>query len=212
VALIHDIDAYHHGPEEQKRRYREAMEGAYPALARLRDEGVLKAIGVGTNDWRVCEQCANDADFDCFLIAGRYTLLEQGALESFLPLCARKGIGVVCGAPFNSGILARGAVGAATYNDAAPPPAVRDKVRRIERVCKRHGVKMAAAALQFPLAHASVASVLPGVRGPAQVERNVGLFRDAIPEDFWRALVSEGLLDAAAPTPRPRDTVPDTKG
>ncbi len=212
VALIHDIDAYHHGPQEQKRRYREAMEGAYPALARLRDEGVLKAIGVGTNDWRVCERCANDADFDCFLLAGRYTLLEQGALASFLPLYAREGIGVVCGAPFNSGILARGAVGAATYNDAPPPAAVRDKVRRMERVCKRHGVKMAAAALQFPLAHRAIASVLPGVRGPAQVERNLRLFRDAIPADFWRALVSEGLLDAAAPVPKTREALPNTKG
>ena len=212
VALIHDIDADHHGPEGQKRRYREAMEGAYPALARLRDEGVLKAIGVGTNDWRVCERCANDADFDCFMLAGRYTLLEQGALASFLPLCARKGIGVVCAAPFNSGILARGAVRAATYNDAPPSRAVRDKVRRIERVCTRFEVKMAAAALQFPLAHRAIASFLPGVRGPAQVERNVGLFREAIPADFWRALVAEGLLDAAAPTPRPRDAVPDTKG
>lgn len=212
VALIHDIDAAHHGPAGQKRRYREAMEGAYPALARLRDEGVLKAIGVGPNDWRVCEQCAKDADFDCFVLAGRYTLLEQGALASFLPLCATKGIGVVCAAPFNSGILARGAVGAATYNDAAPPRAVLDKVRRVEKVCKRHGVKMAAAALQFPLAHRAIASVLPGVRGPAQVERNLRLFREAIPADFWRALVSEGLLDAAAPTPKPRDTVPNTKG
>jgi D-threo-aldose 1-dehydrogenase len=212
VALIHDIDADHHGPAGQKRRYREAMEGTYPALAKLRDEGVLKAIGVGTNDWRVCERCANDTDFDCFVLAGRYTLLEQGALASFLPLCARKGIGVICAAPFNSGILARGATGSAKYNEAAPPPGVRDKIRRIERVCKRHGVNMAAAALQFPLAHRAIASVLPGVRGPAQVEQNLRLFQDAIPAEFWLALVSEGLLDAAAPVPKSRDTVPNTKG
>ncbi len=201
IALIHDIDAHNHGETGQKQYFREAMAGAYPALKRMRDEGTIQAIGVGVNDWRVCQACLEEADFDCFLLAGRYTLLDQGALGTFLPACLDRGIGVIIGAPFNSGILAPDAVDGATYNDAKPTPAIFEKVRRMNQVCAGHGVSPAAAALRFPLGHGAVASVLAGVRSAAQVEENIRLFDEAIPEDLWQELKHEKLIDATAPIP-----------
>ena len=199
IALIHDIDAHTHGEVDQRNRFREALEGAYPALVRMRDEGTIQAIGVGVNDWRVCQECLEVADFDCFLLAGRYTLLDQGALATFLPTCQERGIGVIVGAPYNSGILARGATDGATYFDAPPPPAILDKVRRMDRICAGQGVSLAAAALRFPLGHPAVASVIPGVRSAAHVERNIRLFAETIPDDLWRELKDEGLIDERAP-------------
>ena len=200
VAFIHDIDPYNH-EADQPRRFREAMEGAYPALERLRRNGALGAIGVGVNSWRVCQAAAGAADFDCFLLAGRYTLLEQEALASFLPLCARRGIGVILGAPFNSGILARGATPGARHNYADPSVDVAERVRRLEAVCARHGVSLAAAALQFPLGHPAVAAVLPGPRSAAHVEASVRWLGEPIPDDLWQELKFLRLLDAEAPTP-----------
>ena len=200
VVLIHDIDAHNQGGG-QSQRFKEAMDGAYPALERLRDSGAVAAIGVGVNDWRVCATCLESADFDCFLLAGRYTLLEHEALQTFLPACARRGSGVIVGAPYNSGVLARGAVEGATYFDGPPPPAVRDKVGRMERACSAHGVSLAAVALRFPLGHPTVASVLPGVRSAAVVRRTFALFDEKIPNDLWLQLKNEGLIHAEAPIP-----------
>ena len=200
VALIHDVDPYNHGAE-QPRRFREAMEGAYPALDRLRNEGVLGAVGVGVNSWHVCQDAVEAADFDCVLLAGRYTLLEQEPLASFLPLCERRGVGVVVGAPYNSGILARGTVDGARYNYATPSREVAERAKALEAVCARHGVSLGAAALQFPLGHPAVVSVLPGPRAAAQVEASVRWLGETIPADLWRELKHLGLLDAAAPTP-----------
>ncbi len=200
MVLIHDIDAHNQGAD-QGRRFRDAMTGSYPALARLRDGGAITAIGVGVNDWKVCAACLESADFDCFLLAGRYTLLEHEALQTLLPACTQRGVGVIVGAPYNSGILARGAVEGATYFDGPPPPAVRDKVGRMERVCAAHGVSLAAAALRFPLGHPAVASVLPGVRSADGVRRTLDLFDETIPDDLWLQLKSEGLIHAEAPIP-----------
>ncbi len=200
VVLIHDIDAYNQGGD-QGQRFNEAMGGAYLALERLRDSGAVAAIGVGVNDWQVCAACLESADFDCFLLAGRYTLLEHEALQTFLPACARRGVGVIVGAPYNSGVLARGAAEGATYFDAPPPPAVLEKVGRMERTCAAHGVSLAAAALRFPLGHPVVASVLPGVRSATEVRRTVDLFDQTIPDDLWSQLKSEGLIHAEAPIP-----------
>ncbi len=167
----------------------------------MRDSGAITAIGVGVNDWQVCAACLEWADFDCFLLAGRYTLLEHEALQMFLPAYAQRGVGVIVGAPYNSGILARGAVEGATYFDGPPPPTVSDKVNRMERTCAAHGVSLAAAALRFPLGHPTVASVLPGVRSATDVRRTVELFDETIPDDLWLQLKSEGLIHAEAPTP-----------
>jgi D-threo-aldose 1-dehydrogenase len=201
VLYIHDIDRFTHGAEGAPARFREAMAGAYRTIERLRREGQVRAIGIGVNEWEACQRAAEAADFDCFLLAGRYTLLEQEALESFLPLCERRGIGVVIGGPLNSGILATGPVPGATYNYRPPPPPILERAGRLERVCASHGVPLAAAALQFPLAHPAVACVIPGARSLAEVAQNVALLARPLPTALWRDLKAEGLLHADAPTP-----------
>lgn len=200
ILLIHDIDAFTHGPEEQARRYREAMTGAYPALDGLRRAGTVGAIGLGVNDWRVCTRAAEDGDFDGFLVAGRYTLLEQEPVETFLPICARRGIGVIAAGVFNSGILATGPGADAMYNYQLASPEIQGRAGRIERVCRAHGVALAAAALRFPLMHPAVTSVVLGMRDADEVARNMALARQPIADGLWRDLKAEGLLHPAAPT------------
>lgn len=201
IGLIHDPDAPTHGPS-WKDRFGEAMKGTYRALKRLRDEGVLRAIGIGSVDWRVCQLGAQQGDFDCFLLAGRYSLLEQSALASMLPLCEARKIGVVIGQVFNTGVLARGLRKRSTYGHRPPPPAVRAKVEALERVARAHRVPLAAAALQFPLAHPAVASIVMGGRSAAHLRSYVRGLKTSIPADFWAELKHEGLIDPAAPVPR----------
>jgi D-threo-aldose 1-dehydrogenase len=200
VVLIHDLGAVTHGADDAG-RYAEAMDGAYRVLHALRAEGTIRAIGVGANEWAILERCAGDGEFDCFLLAGRYSLLEQTALDSFLPMCGRRQISVIVGGPYNSGVLALGARAGATYNYAPAPPAVLARVRALERVVAAHGVPLAAAALQFPFHHPAVAAVIPGARTAAEVEANVGLLRHPIPPALWRDLKAEQLVRADAPTP-----------
>ncbi|MSP88139.1 MAG: aldo/keto reductase [Alphaproteobacteria bacterium] len=200
LLLIHDIDAFTHGPDEQAQRYRDAMTGAYPALDGLRRAGAVGAIGLGVNDWRVCARAAEDGDFDGFLVAGRYTLLEQEPLDSFLPLCVRRGIGVIAAGVFNSGILATGPIEGAMYNYRPAPADVRDRASRIERVCRSHGVTLAAAALRLPSMHPAIASIVLGMRDADEVARNLALARQSIPDGLWRDLKAEGLLHPTAPT------------
>jgi D-threo-aldose 1-dehydrogenase len=192
IALIHDIDPYNHG-SAYRDRFREAMNGAYPALLKLREEGVLGAIGVGVNNVDVCEACAKAGDFDCFLLAGRFSLIESTPLKSFFPLCEARGIGVIVGAPFNSGILARGTKSAATYNYLPVPDDVRRKVEAIEQLCADHDVKLSDAALQYPLRHSCVAAVLPGMRSVQQVAVCIDGVKATIPDRFWSDFDSLGL-------------------
>lgn len=200
IVYIHDIDLFTHG-DEQPRRFREAMEGAYRALERLRSAGAVKAIGLGVNNWEVCRDALRQGDFDGFLLAGRYTLLDQTALPELLPLCGERGAGIVIGGPYNSGILATGAVPGAHYNYAPATPEIRAKVGRIEAVCRRFEVPLRAAALQFPLGHPAVCAVIPGARSPQEVEENAALMNASIPPAFWATLKAEGLLDTGVPTP-----------
>src|SRR5487761_2552311 len=188
ILLVHDIDVRTHGVDGQRRRFDEAIDGAFEALRRLRDEGAVGAIGLGVNEVEVCTAVAHRVDIDCVLLAGRYSLLEQGALDAFLPLCVVRKIGVILGGVFNSGILATGASADARYDYALAPPVVLDRVRRIEAVCRRHGVPLAAAALQFPYGHPAVATVIPGARTRAEVEQNLALLQVAVPADLWRDL------------------------
>jgi len=199
LLLIHDIDALTHGEAEQARRYRAAMDGAYPALDRLRRSGAVGAIGLGVNDWRVCARAASDGDFDAFLVAGRYTLLEQEPIETFLPLCAKRGIGVIAAGVFNSGVLATGPRPGALYNYRPAPRDVLDRVARIERVCQAHGVSLPAAALRLPLLHPAVTSVVLGLRSPDEVVRNLLLMTASVPLGLWCDLKREGLLHPDAP-------------
>ena len=202
ILLIHDVDVRSHGSREAfEQRYREALEGAYPVLDDLRREGVIKAVGIGVNETLPCLRFARDVDLDCILLAGRYTLLEQQVLDELLPLCIEKDIGILVGGPFNSGILARGPGEGATYDYQAAPPEVLDKARRIEAVCQRHGVPLAAAALQFPLAHPAISTLIPGAASRAEVMQNAGHLRAGIPADLWAELRHEGLLHPQAPVP-----------
>ena len=193
------VDILHiHDPDNH---YEEAMEGSYRALVRLREEGVIRAVGVGMNQAKMLARFAVEGDFDCFLCAGRYTLVDHTALKRLLPLCEERNISIIVGGPYNSGILAQGAVDGAKFDYRKAPLHVVDKVRRIEAVCGRHGTPLKAAALQFPLAHPAVAAVIPGARSPEEVDENVQMFEVEIPEDFWSELREEGLVPEDAPTP-----------
>jgi len=177
------------------------MDGCYKALARLRDEKAVTAIGVGVNEWEVCHEALKQRDFDCFLLAGRYTLLEQEALDAFLPLCEQRGAAVLVGGGFNSGILATGAKPGAKYNYAPAPAQVMEKVARIEAVCAEYGVPLPAAALQFVVAHPAVPSFCAGTRTVEQLKQNLAWFSQPIPTEFWAALKQKGLLREDAPVP-----------
>lgn len=182
-------------------QFRRAMEGAYPALADLRSQGVIKAVGVGINQWQMLCDFAEAGDFDYFLLAGRYTLLDQDSMARLLPLCEKRGVSLIIGGPYNSGILATGAASGATYDYRPAKPEVMERVRRIEAVCARHSITLQAAALQFPLHNPLVASIIPGARSIAEVEANLGFLQQSIPVEFWAELKAERLINAAAPVP-----------
>lgn len=189
-----------HDPDVGGVSVRQVMEGGYRALAELKEAGVVRAIGAGMNQWEMMVEFAREGDFDVFLLAGRYTLLEQEALWEFLPLCARKGIGVVIGGVYNSGLLANPRPGA-HYNYAEVPAHVLERALRLQAVCHRHGVPLKAAAIQFPLGHPAVVSVLTAGRTPLQLEENFAMFQTPIPKDLWGELKAEGLLAEEAPLP-----------
>lgn len=201
ILFIHDCDVFTHGPEMQKVYYKQAMDGCYRALIELREQGAVKAIGVGVNNWEIMLDFMKAGDFDTLLVAGRYTLLEQEALNELLPLCERRGTALVIGGGFNGGILATGAVPGAKWNYAPAPEPVMQKVKKIEAVCARHKVPLPAAALQFLLAHPAVASHVPGTRNVAQMDQNIALVAHPTPKDFWQELKREGLLRQDAPVP-----------
>ncbi len=192
ILLIHDPDDH----------YDEALRGAYPAIERLRSEGVVSAIGAGMNQAEMLARFVREADLDCVLLAGRYTLLDQVALSDLLPLCQERGVAVIAGGVFNSGILARPASGA-PYNYEPAAGEIVDRARRIESVCARFDVPLKAAALQFPLAHPAVACVLTGCRSVAELEENIRLFELELPAGLWPALKAQGLLSEPAPVPAP---------
>ncbi|MDJ0824318.1 MAG: aldo/keto reductase [Rhodobacter sp.] len=200
IVFIHDIDVFTRG-DEQPEVFRQAMDTCYKALDDLRSQGVVKAIGVGVNEWEVCHEALKQRDFDCFLLAGRYTLLEQESLNEFLPLCEERGAAVVVGGGFNSGILATGAVEGAKYNYAPAPDDIMDKVKKIEAVCAEHDVPLPAAALQFVVAHPAIPSFIAGTRTVDQLKKNLAWFSHPIPSAFWADLKAKGLLREDAPTP-----------
>ena len=200
VLMIHDCDEWSQGP-----RYAEALRtvesGALRALVRLRDDGTIGAFGAGVNQAEACERLMDIGPFDCFMLAGRYTLLEQGALDRFLPRCVAEGVSVILAAPFNSGILVTGATPDARYNYLPAPEAVRQRVAGIEGVGRAHGVPLAAAALQFVLAHPAVVTVIPGARSRAEAEQNAQWAVAPIPSAYWTDLKASGLLREEAPVP-----------
>ncbi|MHB8285908.1 MAG: aldo/keto reductase [Caulobacteraceae bacterium] len=203
ILFAHDLGRATHG-DAHPEHFRAFMEGGYRALRNLRDGGAVGAIGLGVNEWQVCEEVLAVADVDFILLAGRYTLLEQGALDSFLPLCAARGVSVIVGGPYNSGILAQGVSGPGPvhYNYAPAPAEIVARVARLEAVCAQFGTSLAAAALQFPLAHPHVRCVIPGMADAGEVDQAVRLMQAAIPDGLWAALRENDLLHPRAPTPR----------
>ena len=201
ILYVHDIDVPNQGSREAvDARVDELMRGGYYALLSLRDQGVIRAFGAGVNEWEVCEALTRRGDFDIFLLAGRYTLLEQEALTSFLPLAESRGIGIVIGGPYNSGILATGPVEGAYYDYDLAPPEILERVRRIEAVCRDHGVALVEAAFQFPLRHPAVVSVIPGGQTPAEMEANLAVAEAVAPAELWADLKAQGLMREEAPT------------
>jgi D-threo-aldose 1-dehydrogenase len=190
IALIHD-------PEE---RHEEAMRGACQALADLRRDGVLSAIGVGMNWSAPLARFVSEGDFDCMLCAGRYTLLEQDALDDLLPIALERSVSVILGGVFNSGLLVAPGP-SSTYNYAPAPQQLIDRAQQLEAVCRDFDVPLRAAALQFPLAHPAVTTLVVGARTPAEVDDTLSLFTVPVPADLWVALKHRGLLRDDAPVP-----------
>lgn len=194
------VDILHiHDPDRDT--YKIALEEAYPLLADLRRQGVIKAVGVGVNFWEPLVDFARDAEFDCFLLAGRYTLLEQGALAA-LNLFHDRGISIFGAGVYNTGILAQGAKSGVWYQYQPAPPEILDKVRRIEAVCARHHIPLNAAAVQFVKAHPAVTSLVIGAESPVQLEESIHALHLPIPPEFWADLRVSSLIDTAAPVPQ----------
>ena len=190
VAFVHDPDDYYH----------DALEGAFPALEELRSQGVIRSYGAGMNQSRMLAEFVHATDSDIVMCAGRYSLLEQGALDDLMPAATEHGVSIVAAAVFNSGILARDRPSPeATYNYGPAPSHVLARVNAIADVCERYAVPLPAAAIQYPLRHPAVSTVCIGARSAEQVARNVALFDTQIPEALWDELASEGLLRADAP-------------
>ncbi len=197
ILYVHDIGSMQHGRERHPAIMRTFREGGYRALEELRGNGVVRAIGIGVNEREVLLEALEWGDWDAFLLAGRYTLLEQAPVDDLLPKCLSAGVSIVVGGPLNSGILA----GRDTWNYKAAPPEVVARVDAIRGVCDRHQVPLAAAALQFPLAHPAVAAIIPGPRSVTEFETNLTLLRYPIPAALWADLRDAKLLHPDAPTP-----------
>ncbi len=174
IALIHDPDDH----------YRAALEEAFPTLAKMRDEGIVRAIGAGMNQWEMLLDFAREADPDCFLLAGRYTLLDRSGAEELLPECRKRGISVIAGGPYNSGILA----GGEHFDYLTPPSEIVRRAQALGDTCEAHGVPLKAAAIQFPLQHDAVSCVLAGARSPAEVKENVAMMSYSIDPKFWEEI------------------------
>ncbi|MCX2953203.1 aldo/keto reductase [Lentzea sp. NEAU-D7] len=192
IVYIHDPDDF----------WDEAFGEAYPALEELRSQGVVGAIGVGMNQWEMPERFVRETDIDVVMLAGRYTLLEQPALPSFLPACVERGVSVVACGVFNSGLLSKPVVAAdAKYNYEEAPSELVERARAIAGVCGRHGVTLPEAAIQFALGHPAVVSVVVGARTAEQMTANAEYFSASIPEDLWSELKALNLIDPEVPTP-----------
>ena len=196
ILLAHDIGAFQHG-EENARHFGDLAEGGYGAMDELRSSGAVKAIGLGVNENQVCLDALGIGDWDVFLLAGRYTLLEQTAVDELFPACEAAGTSIICGGPFNSGVL----VGRDMWNYAKAPADIVDKARALGEVADEFSIPLPAAALQFPLGHRIVTSVIPGPRNAAELAQIVDWFDAQIPKEFWRALKAKGLVSEAAPIP-----------
>lgn len=198
ILLAHDIGEFQHGAEENARHFADLTNSGYRALEELKSSGQVGAIGLGVNENEICLSALEMGQWDVFLLAGRYTLLEQTALDALFPACQAAGTTIICGGPFNSGVL----VGREMWNYAKAPEDIVSRVNKLKTTSQSHGVSLPAAALQFPLAHPVVSSVIPGSRSAEEFRGIINWASETIPEDFWNELRTEGLLHADAPTPQ----------
>jgi D-threo-aldose 1-dehydrogenase len=202
LLYAHDLDIFNHGGQDAlDTRLRDFIEGGHKALVEMRDQGIIAGFGLGVNEWQPAQWVIEHGDPDIMLLAGRYTLLEQDALLSFLPLCSERDVGVVIGGPYNSGILATGPIPGAHYNYDPAPAEIMERVGRIEAVCTHHGVRLIDAAFRFPLGHPAVLSVIPGGQAVDQMRSNLDAARAEVPAALWDALKAEGLMMDEAPVP-----------
>jgi D-threo-aldose 1-dehydrogenase len=183
ILLVHDIGEFQHGHDHVK-HFKDLESGGYRAMDELRNAGLIKAIGLGVNENKVCLDALAIGDWDVFLLAGRYTLLEQTAIDTLFPACRKAGTSIICGGPFNSGVL----VGRDTWNYAKAPKDVIDKARKLSDIADEFGIPIAAAALQFPLGDEIVCSVIPGPRDKWELEQIITWFKIPIPTEFWATL------------------------
>lgn len=197
IAYVHDIGGMTHGAEQNEVYWAQLRTGGYKALLELKQSGAVKAIGLGVNEWEVLMQALELGDWDVFLLAGRYTLLEQTALTPFMAKCLERNASIVIGGPFNGGAL----LGSGKWNYADAPQSVIDKVHQLEGICAEFDVPIGAAALQFPLAHQAVCSVLPGPKSPEELDGILGWWQIPIPEAFWTALAERDYLASGTPLP-----------
>ncbi len=196
ILLVHDIGEFQHGQDHVK-HFKSLESGGYRAMDELRTAGLIKAIGLGVNENKVCMDALAIGDWDVFLLAGRYTLLEQTAVDKLFPACRKAGTSIICGGPFNSGVL----VGRDTWNYAKAPKEVIDKARALGVVADEFGIPLPAAALQFPLGDEIVCSVIPGPRDKGELEQIVTWFKTPIPKEFWSTLKEKKLMEPSATVP-----------
>ena len=201
VLLMHDIGRQTHGKAHDQYWQQATAQGGFKALQSLREQRVVSAIGLGVNEAQVCMDAFDLADWDCFLLAGRYTLLEQHTAANLLDRCSDHQRSIILGGPFNSGILATGAIVGARYNYDLAPPEIMQRVEAIQGVCEQFSVPMSAAALQFPLAHPAIASVIPGADSEARLSELIQHVQQAIPQEFWTSLKQKQLIEAHLPVP-----------
>ena len=200
ICLIHDVDRFTHG-DKVEHYFKLAMEGAYKALNELKDQKVIQAIGVGVNEAEMCAKFAEEGEFDCMVLAGRYTLLEQGALDSFFPIAEKKNIGIILAGVFNSGILVKGVNENSTYDYDKIPDKIKSKYFEIDKICKEFNVPIAAAALQFCNANDLISTMILGMDRPTQVSQNIDFLNIKIEKEFWNKLKDNNLIDERSPTP-----------
>lgn len=203
ILVIHDVDAQYHGDDAGIEHCFKQLEagGGIKALEELKSSNDIKGFGAGINEEPMITRFLDRVDLDFFLVAMPYTLVDQAPLDEAFPRCQEKGVGIIIGSPYASGILATGPVAGARYNYAPAPADVLAKVRGIHEVCHRHDVPLQAAALQFTLGHPSVAAIIPGAVSADEVAQNLAWFRADIPAAFWAELKTAGLLRADAPVP-----------
>jgi D-threo-aldose 1-dehydrogenase len=200
MILVHDLDPVVHQPQEFKNHFKTYIDGGYKALHQLRSEGVIDAIGLGVKKWEVCEDAMQYGTYDCFMLQGNYTLLEQPAFDEFMPRCVQQHISILIAGPFASGILATGAKRGAHFHHQQASKEILAKVKKIENLCEQYAVSLQAAAIQFPMKHPAIASVVIGTASPVSIKKNLGFAEEKIPSVFWEALKSEKIIPENAPT------------